>query len=44
MSLAKCEYCGDIVDTDADCNCYYDEDGNETPCTCSTCRDRGLVL
>ena len=44
MSLARCEYCGGIVDTDEDVECYYDEDGNDCPCTCSTCRDRDLIL
>lgn len=44
MSWDKCKYCGYLVDTDLDPDCYYDDNMNETPCTCEMCRERGEEL
>lgn len=45
MSLAWCEGkgCGVMVDTDADPDCYYDEEKQESrdKCLCEHCREEG---
>lgn len=36
MSIARCEHCGDLVDTDEETDCY---DYEACGCLCTPCRE-----